>query len=147
LLFEGSSYAQTFFTRKKEKVKSLLEKFYTDSSVTPFFTETDSSLTVMFKDSTRATAKTSFSYFFNKNGRCYKETGNGDCINCFEAIVNGEKNAKRYGWKKISETIYISKPLWQMAIVYSQNAKGLNYSVINRYFNRDEHSRMYHSKN
>jgi hypothetical protein len=142
----GSVHSQTFFTRKKEKVKSLLEKFYADKNITPFFQETDSSLTILFKDSTGATAKTSYSYYFNKNGRCYKETGAGDCTNCFDAIVKGEKTAKRYGWKKISDHLYISKPFWQMAIVYSKNEDGLTYSVINRYLNRNEHSRMYRSK-
>ena len=147
LLFAYSGFSQTFFTKKKAKVKSLLEKFYTDGGFSPFFIETDSSLTLMFKDSTGAIAKTSYSYYFKKNGRCYKETGNGDCAKCFDEIVRGEKNAKRYGWKKISQSLYISKPFWQMAIVYSKNEYGLTYSVINRYLNRDEHSRMYRSKN
>ncbi len=145
VLFAGvlNAYSQHFLTRKKESVKKRLTHFYLQENLIPVFSETDSSLTVKIKDSTGVIMKGEFSYFFKRNGRCYKETGTGDCKKCFDEIVNGAKSQKRFQWKKIHDNFYLSKPFWQVAIITSKEGTAFSYSIIYRHLKREEHARLY----
>ncbi|WP_407526097.1 hypothetical protein PDL71_04810 [Lacibacter sp. MH-610] len=110
LLMYYSASAQGFLSMKRSNVKKQLIRFYSKQQVPYRFSETDSSITLIVTD-TSGKHTAGFSYFFKRNNRCYKETGDGACEHCFQKIISDAKMVKRYRWKTVNEQFYLSKPL------------------------------------
>jgi hypothetical protein len=134
--------AQGFISLKRANVKKQLIKHYQKENIAIRFEETDSTLTSFLKDST-GVEKMSFSYFFKKNGRCYKETGNGACEHCYTKLFTDAKLVKRYKWKKVSDYLYLSKPLWNLTLIRTDPDNPFSYSIIKNYFTREAQTKLY----
>jgi hypothetical protein len=137
-----SSFSQGFTSLGRNSVKKQLIRFYSKNPVTFILSETDSSITANVTDSS-GNNTSRFSYYFNQNNKCYKETGDGACEHCFQKIINDPKMVKRYQWKMISADFYLSKPLWNLALMRTDPEKPFSYSIVKNYLNRNEHRRLY----
>ena len=145
LLMYCAATAQGFLSMKRNNVKKQLTRFYSKQQVPYRFAETDSSITVIVTD-TSGKHTAGFSYFFKRNNRCYKETGDGACEHCFQKIISDAKMVKRYRWKTVSEQFYLSKPLWNMVLMRTDPERPFSYSIIKDYFNRTDHKKLYKIK-
>ena len=146
LLLIGSTVnAQGFISMKRSAVKKQLTKFYAKHNVTLRFEETDSTLTCFPLDSTGTNIR-SFTYFFKDNNRCYKENAQGNCEPCFTRMFTDATLVKRYKWKKLSDNLYLSKPLWNLTLIRTNEEASFSYTIVKNYFNRTAHTKLYKSK-
>jgi hypothetical protein len=142
LLLQQIVVAQGFISLKRSNVKKQLTNYYQKENIVIRFEESDSTLTSFLKDST-GEEKMSFTYFFKPNNRCYKETGNGGCEHCYNKLFTDAKLVKRYQWKKVSEYLYLSKPLWNLTLIRTDPDNLFSYSIIKNYFTREAQTKLY----
>jgi hypothetical protein len=145
LLLHTTTMAHGFISMKRPNIKKQLTEFYNKNKVATRFEETDSTLICYVIDSAGADAG-KFTYSFKKNNRCYKETAEGNCEPCFTKLFNDATLAKRYKWKKISDNLYLSKPLWNLTLIRSDEEQSFSYTIVKDYFSRTAHTRLYKSK-
>ncbi|HEX4957744.1 MAG TPA: hypothetical protein VFV46_06165 [Lacibacter sp.] len=144
LLQQTATMAQGFISMKRPTIKKQLIEFYDKHKVATRFVETDSSLICYMKDSTGTDVR-KFTYSFKKNNRCYKETAEGNCEPCFTKLFDDATLAKRYKWKKISDNLYLSKPLWNLTLIRADEEQSFSYTIVKDYFSRTAHTKLYKS--
>jgi alanyl-tRNA synthetase len=137
-----AAFSQGFISLKRNTVKKQLIRFYNKQPVTFSISETDSSITAIVTDTAEKNTSR-FSYYFKQNSRCYKETGDGDCGHCFQKIISDAKMVKRYKWKKISNDFFLSKPIWNLALMRSNPDLPFSYMIVKNYLKRTDHQRLY----
>lgn len=145
LLLHVSALTQGFIPMKRNNIKKQLTKFYEKNKVTTRFEETDSTFICYVTDSTGADAR-KFTYTFKENDRCYKETAEGNCEPCFTKLFDDATLAKRYKWKKLSANLYLSKPLWNLTLIRTDEEQTFSYTIVKNYFSRTAHAKLYKSK-
>ncbi len=134
--------AQNYLLREKSNVEKRFKKYGTQNDVKTFVYETDSTLRLSVQDSTKRGMD--ITCFFDKHGKCYKETKTTDCDECFQKYLGEVLSKKMYKWKKVNETLYISTEFWNKCIVIDKK-RPFSYSIIHEFMNKKEQKTLYQS--
>ena len=122
---------------KKEVIRGLSKNLKSnDFSAT--IQHTDSTIKFLIRDS-------SFNdldviYYLDNHGRVEKETHKSICDYCYKKYTNALLQNKRYGWKRLSKSFYISK--FSKRIIMQISSLDFEYSLIYMPWNRTQYEEL-----
>lgn len=127
LLLPMLSFCQKHINQSRDGVMKDL-KNYKPGSISPLFTETDSTITMSVKGSDFLPAD--FIYEFDKYGKCKSEKVIAGCDTCINKWLRATLKMEKYGWRKINENQYVSKFEDRMMIELPPEGVINNYSIL-----------------
>jgi hypothetical protein len=142
--FTVAANAQYYLLQTKEAVKRKLQRYGNSKDLQTVVYETDSTLRLVVDDSNYR--KLQITCFFNLKNKCYKETWQADCAECFAKNIAVYLNDKMRNWKKVNEHFFISGKFWKECILtYKDNP--YSFSIIKDYLPAKEHNQLYNNLN
>lgn len=108
-LFKISSvYAQGYIDlTKKKALEKLQENRNKIKNIHINISETDSTLAYSIRDS--AMQNLDFTLFFDKNGKCYRESNILSCDSCYQKFLGNVLSNKYFRWTKIDSNTYFAR--------------------------------------
>lgn len=129
LLFGLNAFCQSAIGDYKATVRGKMHRVIKLTNCTQCqLTETDSTITVLSKDS-NAIAPALFIYHFNNNKKCYAEETIANCKSCFEKYLADALNKKEYEWVKADDKHWVSKYSKKLMLEITDNQKAYSFIV------------------
>lgn len=100
------SLAQGYIDLSKSRSKKSLIKYQvTNKKVHTTLRETDSSLTLLIRDSSIIL---DVNFHFNRSHRCDREKRTTNCDSCFQKYLRATLAREKFEWTKLSDSAYLS---------------------------------------
>ena len=132
--------AQMYLLRSKKAVIRMFHQYEAKSKINIVENKADNTVQLQVRDS--SFRKLDVTCYFNAKNKCYKQTKTTDCAECFDKYFAEVMKMKSYGWKKVSDHLYISKPFWATALLIDP-AVPFSFSLVQEHFSRNEHKQLY----
>lgn len=122
-------FSQQLIGKDKAYVKKFLEQEKArHDSLDITITQNDSVMVYEIKPG--KTKAATFSYRFDKDGRCHSEKVKASCSDCIQQYLQNALAQKKYGWKKINENQYVSAYKHKLMIELSVNETDFSFYIL-----------------
>ncbi|MER3465270.1 MAG: hypothetical protein C4329_13510 [Chitinophagaceae bacterium] len=103
-------------------------------------TETDSTISVLSKDSTALPAL--FIYHFTENKKCYKEESIAHCKPCFDKYLATAPGKKEYEWVKVDDKHWVSKYPEKLILEITDDQKDYSFIIYRMNWDKGLYSKL-----
>ena len=129
---------QDWLRYTKKEVMRGLSKNLKSNDFSATIQHTDSTITFLVRDSNFVDLDVI--YYLDNQGRVEKETHKSICDSCYKKYTNALLQNKKYGWKMLSKSFYISK--FSKRIIMQISSLDFEYSLIYMPWNRNQYEEL-----
>ena len=140
----GSIFGQGYIGLGKEKAKSHLLKYEKENNLKTVLVETDSSLTLQVRDSSKQPMDVIVN--FGPSGKITSEARVASCDSCFQKYLSHALEKENLGWIKINEGRYLSKFSKKLLLEIPMDNKSYSFIIRKQNWSRREYQSRLSSK-